>query len=56
MVRLSFVKWPTWSQAAVAAVIAIFFGIPLWHAAREPAAVASLYAASLKTLWTGLRA
>lgn len=44
------------TEAAVAAVIAIFFGIPLWHAAREPAAVASLYAASLKTLWTGLRA
>jgi AcrR family transcriptional regulator len=42
------------TDAAVAAVIAIFFGIPLWHAALTPEAVPGLYASSLKTLWAGL--
>ena len=41
---------------AVASVIAIFFGIPLWHAALEPASVRDLYAAALETVWAGLRA
>lgn len=39
---------------AVSAVIAIFFGIPLWHTRIRPSSVGELYSAQLKTLWAGL--
>lgn len=44
------------SDAAVTSILAIFLGIPLWHATRDPKSVRLHYATALDTLWAGLRA